>query len=395
MLRRLYRLTRASLLHSLIPESKALPFENGRDGIEIVGLFHNPSGLGESARLCARQLQKDGYKIRCTSVEKCFFKKREIDWSFENTAQEDEIGLRIIHLNPPMMPPYAFLKGIARYASTYNAGYWAWELEHLPPEWIKALSYINAVMGPSAFTVETFRRYSDKPVLKVPHPVEVDSPANGIRKRLGIAEDCFLVSCVFATQSSLERKNPESLIRAFLQAFGADNKACLVFKISNIGPDKDRLVRMTRGHDNIRFIDDVWPREDILGLIKESNVYASLHRSEGFGLSLAEAMLLGTPVIATSWSGNVDFCNADNSFPVGYSKTAVRSTHSEFLKAGTSVWAEPDIVQAARLLRQIRQNPAEAQAKAARALETATAYFREPHYRKAVEYLRSLNPSAH
>ncbi len=380
-------------MHSLIPESKALPFENGRNGIEIVGLFHNPSGLGESARLCARQLHSNGYKIRCISAESFFYKKRELDWSFENTAEAHEIGLRIIHLNPPMLPPYALLGGVRSYTSTYNVGYWAWELEHLPPEWVKALSYINAVMGPSNFTVNTFRRYTDKPVLKVPHRVQVNTVTSGIRDRLGIAPDCFLVSCIFATQSSLERKNPESLIRAFLQAFGTDNKACLVFKISNIGPDKDRLEQMTRGHDNILFIDDVWPHEDILGLIAESNVYASLHRSEGFGLSLAEAMLLGTPVIATNWSGNVDFCNTENSFPVGYSKINVRSSHSEFLKAGASVWAEPDIVQAARLLRQIRQNPLEATAKAERARVTARDYFTTSHYRDAVEYLRTLNPA--
>lgn len=388
MVRRLYRFIRSAFLHSLIHESKAAPFAQGRNGIEVVGLFHNATGLGESARLCARALQDEGFKVRCTSAEKFLFKNKEIDWQFENTASEDDIGLRIIHLNPPMIPPYALCTGLQKFSAVCNIGYWAWELEHLPPEWVKSLSYINGVMAPSEFTCRTVRRYTNKPVLKVPHPVKIGKVTQGIRARLGIEEDTFLVVSVFSIQSALERKNPESLISAFLEAFPGKENACLVFKIGTIGKDRDRLIVMTKNHPNIRFIEDIWPREDILGLIETADVYASLHRSEGFGLGMAEAMMLGTPVVTTGWSGNTDFCNEQNSFPVSYKMVPVQSTHSEFAKAGMSVWAEADVKQAAGILRSIYENPATAQGKAAHCMAETNQYFSHPLYQKTFHELK-------
>ncbi len=389
MVRPLYRIIRSALLHSVIPESKTLPFSHNRKGVEVVGLFHNATGLGESARLCARQLKEEGFKVRCTSAEKFLFKDNELDWAFENTANEDEIGVRIIHLNPPMIPPYALRIGLRNFASVYNLGYWAWELEHLPPEWIKSLRYINAVMGPSDFTSNTVRRYTDKPVLKVPHPVKIGSVTPAMRAKLGVPENDFLVTCVFSMQSAVERKNPEGLIRAFLQAFPNDSNAHLIFKISRIGTDKGRLEAITQNHPNIRFIDDIWPHQDILGLIQASDVYASLHRSEGFGLGMAEAMLLGTPVVATDWSGNTDFCTEENSFPVGFSMVSVKSDHSEFAKAGSSVWAEANIHQAGHILQAIHDDPTLARQKAALCMAKTNQYFSGPRYQQAFQSLQT------
>lgn len=385
MIRPIYRFVRSGILHSVIPEGRSLPFAGGKKGIEVVGLFHNATGLGESARLCARQLQEEGYKVRCTSAEKFLLKKHEIDWKFENTASEDEIGLRIIHLNPPMIPPYALRIGLSKFSSIYNIGYWAWELEHLPPEWVKSLSYINAVMAPSEFTCRTVRRYTDKLVLKVPHPVKIDKMTTGIRARLGIKQDDFLITSVFSVQSSLERKNPAGLIEAFLMAFDKTPNAHLVFKISD---GREQLLALTQGHPNIHCIEDIWPREDILGLIETSDVYASLHRSEGFGLGMAEAMMLGTPVMATDWSGNADFCTSSNSFPVPYKMVPVQSTHSEFAKAGMSVWAEADVKQAASILRAIYENPDEGKSRAALCMAETNQYFAGPHYQKSFHDLK-------
>jgi len=379
MFRRAYRTIRSGLLHSLIPESQVPPFERGQ-GIEVVGLFHNASGLGESARLCATQLKSEGYKVRCTSVENFLLKHHEIGWEFEDTAGKDEIGLRIIHLNPPMIPPYALRLGLKKFASVYNIGYWAWELEKLPREWTKSLNYINAVMGPSDFTASTMRHYTSKPVFTLPHPVTIRKVTDNIRERIGIGKDDFLICSVFALESSLERKNPQALVNAFLEAFGDKPDAYLVFKISKIGDGKAELLALSKDHKNIRFIDDVWPREDILGLIKTADVYASLHHAEGFGLCMAEAMLLGTPVVATNWSGNVDFCHEENSFPVGYSMVPVRARHSEFARARNSVWAEADVHQAAAILRQIYEDPSLAKKKAEFCMTNTNQKFSQPRY---------------
>lgn len=388
MLRPAYRFIRASFLHSLIPESAAPAFANGKQGIEVVGLFHNATGLGESARLCARQLQGEGFKVRTTSAEKYLFKKKDIDWQFENTAREDEIGLRIIHLNPPMIPPYAIGAGLKKFASVYNIGYWAWELENLPQEWIKSLSYINGLMAPSDFICKTLQRYTDKLVLKLPHSVKIDDVSKDMRGRLNILPDDFLVVSVFSVESSIERKNPEGLIAAFLKGLGDVPNAHLIFKINPLSKELTRLLELTGGHPRIKFIDDLWPRADVLGLIQSADIYASLHRSEGFGLGLAEAMMLGTPVMGTGWSGNMDFCDSDNSFPVHYTMTNVKSTHPEFSRAGMSVWAEPDIHQAAKIMRGIYKNNEEATAKAALCLQKTNHYFTQERYSTIFKEIR-------
>lgn len=390
MLRQTYRFIRAHFLHSLIAESQALPFPPGKPAIEIVGLFYNASGLGESARLCAQQLRDEGYKIRCTSVEDFLFKKKEIPWDFQDDAKEDEIGLRIIHLNPPMIPPYALRVGKRNFSSLYNVGYWAWELEHLPPEWVKSLSYINAIIAPSNFTCETVRHYTNKPVFKVPHAVRIEKTAPDMRAKLGFNDDDFIVTSVFSVQSSLERKNPEGLIAAFTQAFPDTDNAHLVFKVSAASIDKDRLIAMAQNHPRIHFIDDIWPHEDILGLIQTSDIYASLHRSEGFGLAIAEAMILGTPVMATNWSGNTDFCTQENSFLVDYTMINVESTHPDFVRAGMSVWADPDIAHAAYILRAVYEDPTEARQKTALCLSLTNNYFQEKFYGVALSELEGL-----
>jgi glycosyltransferase involved in cell wall biosynthesis len=389
MLRPAYRFIRESLLHSLIRGSKSAPFANGKEGIEVVGLFHNATGLGESARLCAQQLQAEGFKVLCTSAEKLLFKKKEIEWNFNNTAQKDEIGLRIIHLNPPMIPPYAIGSGLKNFAAIYNIGYWAWELETLPHEWVKSLSYINAMMAPSQFICKTIQRYTDKPVIQIPHPVKIGAISNNLRERLGISEEDFLITSVFSVQSSIQRKNPEGLINAFLKSLADKSNAYLVFKVSPLDQDILLLMAATKNHPRIKFIEDIWPREDILGLIQTADIYASLHRSEGFGLGMAEAMMLGTPVVATGWSGNTDFCTEQNSFLVKYKMTSVQSNHPAFIRAGNSVWAEPDIDHAAQILKSIYEDGSIAKKKVDICLETTNQYFSLNPYSLCLEQLVS------
>lgn len=352
-----YRKLRAHLLQRLIPQSRIEFPASPKPSIEVIGFFHSISGIGESARLCAQQLSEDGYKVKCTSVEKYFYKPHEIawDWASENSNNADEkIHCRIYHLNPPMLPTVIMQMGINDFQRTYNIGYWAWELEVLPKEWILALKYMNAIFTPSHFTSRVIQHYSAIPVLTVTHPVTPGKYTDDIRTRLGINEDAFLVSSIFSFGSALERKNPVALIRAFTQAFTSADNAYLVLK-ANAGddsPDKKTLLELIAGHPHIKLIDQHWSREEILGLIHCSSIYASLHRSEGFGLTIAEAMLLGTVPLVTNWSGNMDFCTTENSFLVSSHQIAVNSSHPEFKDLHHAHWADADINSASALLQQ-------------------------------------------
>ena len=357
-LRHLYRQFRAQILQRLIPKSPAhLPGEHELC-IEVIGFFHSISGIGESARLCANQLAADGYRVKCTSVEGFFRKPQEIEWQWPNNINNTEINCRIYHLNPPMLPPVILQMGIANFKKTYNIGYWAWELEAIPAEWVKAIRYMNAILTPSRFTTDVIQRYANYPVLTATHPVTRGIATAGIRTQLDIPDHAFLISNIFSFGSAMERKNPMGLITAFKQAFAGVDDAYLVLK-ANAGtnsPEKQTLLDAISGHPNIRLVDHHWSRADVLGLIQSSDLYASLHRSEGFGLTIAEAMLLDTPTLVTAWSGNMDFCTAENSFLVGYKPIKVNSSHPEFREFESATWADADIEQTATLLKETYQN---------------------------------------
>lgn len=389
MLRSIYRFVRARLLHRLVFGSRREIWDEGRDAVEVVGFFHSASGLGESARLCALQLHQAGVKVLCTSVEKMFLKRAEIDWRFESTATAKDVGCRIFHLNPPMMPPLIFRMGLRRYAKVYNIGYWAWELEQIPSEWAHALRYVNAVFCPSDFTSQAIRKCTDKPVLTVPHPVVSDTRRSATRTRLGLSESQFVVASVFSFGSALERKNPYAAVDAFIAAFGQRADTVLILK-SNHGDasaEKDRFLGYIGSFPNIRLIDEIWEKEEVLGLIACADVYLSLHRSEGFGLTIAEAMIAGTPTVVTDWSGSRDFCNSKNSYPVPYSLIEVKSRHPDFRGLRGAVWADPDPIAAASILRSIEVAPAQARAKAKICINETNRYFSEPRYIQALRQL--------
>ena len=363
LLRKMYRILRARLLQRLIPKSHR-PLPNSDDlYIEVIGFFNSISGIGESARLCAQQLAADGYSVKCTSVESYFRKPKELAWDWPeptfNNLTTPKVNCRIYHLNPPMLPPVILQMGLVDFKKTYNIGYWAWELETIPAEWVRALRYMNAIFTPSRFTTSVIKRYTHSPVVTVTHPVNRGDAAAGIRAQLHIPAEAFLISTIFSFGSAMERKNPLGLIAAFKQAFINTPDAYLVLK-ANAGsnsPEKISLLKALAAHTNIILIDQQWSRADILGLIQCSDLYASLHRSEGFGLTMAEAMLLDTPVLATSWSGNIDFCTAENSFLVPYKPIKVNSTHPEFQEFEDATWADADIQYSARMLAEIYQSP--------------------------------------
>lgn len=394
MIRRLYRWLRANYLHSLIPVSREAIFSRERPGIEVVGFFHSASGLGESARQCALQLQQQGHKVRCVSVEAFLRKPLQTPWAFTDSATREEIGCRILHLNPPMLPPVIFHLGLRRYRDVFNIGYWAWELETIPQEWRNALPYVNAVMCPSQFTSAAIRPHTRQPVITVPHPVTVGPVLANVRETLGIASDAFLVTAIFSFGSALERKNPAAMVAAFERAFADQPAARLVLKTNSAddSPETRAFLQTIAGHPQIQLVSGIWERRRIMGLLSTANVCLSLHRCEGFGLTMAEAMLVGTPVVATYWSGNTDFCTETNSYPVRFTRIAVASSHPEFAQMRDSTWADADVEHAAEHLRSIWLDPASAKRKAAAALRVSE-YFSRPAYSDGLASLALEQPN--
>lgn len=362
IIRPLYRKFRGQVLQSLIPCSGAHFVLDRNKAIEVIGFFESFSGIGESARLCAEALKKAGYAVKCTSVEAAFHKKPDAPWIFDNAPVDMPVGVRIFHLNPPMMPPVIFSMGLKNFCSVYNIGFWAWELEEIPSEWVKGARYMNAILTPSDFTTNVIRKYTDRPVETVLHPVMVDRTQidMAMREKLGIGPDTLVFSTIFSFGSAMERKNPQAVISAFQKAFMPEDDAVLILKSNSATLEqKAEIERLCGSYKNIRLCDGFWPREETQGLVACSDLYISLHRSEGFGLTIAEAMLMDVPVMVTNWSGNTDFCCADNAFLIDYKPVPVESSHPEFKGLRNLTWADADTGQAARVLKEIKADRSE------------------------------------
>jgi glycosyltransferase involved in cell wall biosynthesis len=350
----------------------------------IVGLLSSASGIGKSARLCVDTLQKAGCPVSTENVAGLFASDDGIAYPASARRKFASGGFSIYHLNPSMLLPGIIRSGLGRYYRSYNIGYWAWELESLPPEWIESLRFMHAIMVPSRYCQAAIERYTSKPVLVVPHPIaaERDSAPAAIHHG-GV----FRVVNVFRFGSSFERKNPLALVDAFRLAFGGDPTVELVLKTSDgvrFPVEMARLIKAIGGQQNVQLVDEVWADDRVTALMRSADVYASLHRSEGFGLPLAEAMMAAIPVIATNWSGNTDFCTPDSSFPVDYSLIPFRDTHGDYEQVRDARWAEPSVQHAARQLRCVRDDLPAARAKARIARSALCRHIEAHSYRSAL-----------
>jgi hypothetical protein len=356
--------------------------------VKVVGLLSSASGLGKSARLCIRQLQKYGWEVSASDVAGLFSSDDGVSYAAGQTGLRTNIS--IYHLNAPMLLPGIIKAGLGSYYRSYNVAYWAWELECLPNDWVDALRFVDAVMVPSTFCKRTIERYTAKPVLVVPHPIQTEMPEVSLAKR---NDRTFRVLSVFNLGSSFERKNPLAVVRAFRAAFGSDVGAELLLKTSQghrYPQDLAILKNEIANYQNVKLVDEVWSDLQVAQLYCSSDAYISLHRSEGFGLTLAEAILRELPVIATGWSGNVDFCAQDKVSAVEYILVLFADSDPAYRGVPEALWAEPSIDGAARELKKIRNNPDGAITRARSAKAELLSYLVSHSYASALDDLVGL-----
>ena len=245
-------------------------------------------------------------------------------------------------------------------------GQWAWETDVLPGNWLPAFALLDEVWAFSTFVADNLEPHSPVPVAVVPMAVVVSDPA-GVQ--LPVArDDRFTFLFMFDVFSTLRRKNAAGVIDAFTRAFAPGEGPRLLLKTVNgrLRPEINRdLQQMIGERPDIELMDAYFESAQNAALIARADCYVSLHRSEGFGLTLAESMALGTPVIATGYSGNTDFTTPDNSYLVDWTPTRVGPDCEIYPADGR--WAEPDLDHAAELMRRVWRCPEEARAKAEKA----------------------------
>jgi len=330
-------------------------------GVRLVGYMRAEVGTGESGRLMAAALEASGekYSIQIYADTRS---RQNHPWNGDSTALASYYDTNLICINADQLPVFAHEAGPEFFQNRYNIGLWFWETEIFPPSMHGSFNYLHEVWVTSEFNREAIAKVSPIPVFTIPHPLDVDPPVSKDISRATLKlPDGFLFLFSFDFFSVVERKNPVGVIEAFKRAFVPGEGPKLVIKSINGDQNLAELERLHyagEGRPDIIIRDGYMTPAERNALYAACDCYVSLHRSEGFGLTIAEAMLLEKPAIATRYSGNLEFMTDSNSFLCGYDLRRVGRGFSPY--PPDARWADPKIDEAAELMRFVHRNPDEA-----------------------------------
>lgn len=332
-----------------------------RNGVNILGHFAYPSGLRISTESIVEGLLAADVPVSLRNVPVSASTDEPIGHRFTGIEVFDTT---LIHVQPQPLFNVAYPRSglLPRPARTYRIGYWYWEFDDLPSDWNQAALDCDEIWTATTFIAEGLRKRYRQPVKVLPPGIEIERFDRLPRAHFGLPTDHFLFLFVFHMTSVMDRKNPFGLIKAFRQAFGADEPAALVIKTSFGSEHAEQFAELREAvaEANVTLIDETLSRHETLSLIAACDAYVSLHRSEGLGLTMAEAMLLERPVIATRYSGNLDFMDDDNSLLVDHSLVTLNRDHPPYTRGQR--WADPSLAQAAAHMRRLYEDRAFAHA---------------------------------
>lgn len=330
-------------------QDDSLPF-----GVNLIGHIRGDFGLGESCRLMAGALKESGIPFSICNVP-LNGPAKETNTAWQSLEQTElPYGINLIHLNPNELANSILRFDLKKLRARRNIAFWLWELPEFPEEWLYTFQLFDEIWTPARFITDTIKKYTDKPVYTMPYGLRSPKTAEGCgREYFRLPADKFLFMISFDGNSVSERKNPEGGIRAYIQAFSTENTGVgLVIKATHeSAASLERMRGLLDGYPNIYILTDSFSREVFNSLIACVDVYVSLHRAEGFGLVMAEAMLLGTPVIATNWSANTEFMDKGTACMVDAEIVELDRDHPPYHKGDH--WAQPDEVQAADYMRKL------------------------------------------
>jgi len=330
--------------------------------VTVAGLLTATTGLGQGARLSLAAFRDLGVDTRWADLAPSFDQSDLRDapeWP-GRPAAPGESGTLLVHVNGPYLPFALWRLGPQIVRRKRVVGFWFWELPAMPADWARGLRFVHEVWTSSQFSARSFGDTGGRPVRVVPLYLPPPPPPAFTRSDLGIPADALVTASFFHMGSSFSRKNPVASVHAFRKAFGDDPKRVLLLRVvePHLAPwAQSLLADAIGGAGNIRLFKEKMSRAEITGLLEASDIVLSLHRSEGFGLVPAEAMQLGKVVVATGWSGNMDFMTPDNSIPVGYRLIPARDPQGTY-DMSDQVWADADVEEAAAALRRLAGDPA-------------------------------------
>jgi glycosyltransferase involved in cell wall biosynthesis len=335
-------------------------------GVNLCGFVQSVYGIGESSRAIWRAVEASGLPCALINIESRVH--RNADKTHVRFQKDNPYSVNLMTFSFDYSRRFFRDMGPKFFTGRRNVALWYWEQEKFPARWHSSFDYYDEIWVVTEFTRAAFAAVSPVPVRKITYPFTLDeSEARRDRARFSIPEEAYVFLFTFDFFSTTQRKNPEGVVAAFRQAFRAGENVLLVLKSINAESNtaaRQDLEEEAKGA-KVLFLDSHAPREEMSSLFASADCYVSLHRSEGLGLGMVQAMYLGKPVIATGYSGNLEYMNEQNSLLVRYDMTEMTEAAGAY-DPGTH-WAEPDVMHAAELMRQVYNNREQAAAIGARA----------------------------
>lgn len=320
-------------------------------GINLIGDIRAEIGLGQSMRLLAAEFAESKLPFGIYNVDMPG-NIRKNDHSCDHwITNKYPFRINVFSINQESVQ-HVFLRMDKKiWRNRYNIAFWLWELENFPEEHIPVIHLFDEIWTPSEFTSSSIRKVTDKPVHTLPYCVQAkEDCVKYDRKYFGLPEDQFLYLIMYDSNSTMERKNPIGSIEAFKKAYSEEDKRVgLVIKMNNPNQEQFDIVKnCLQGYGNIYYVTEILEKVQVNSLIANVDVFISLHRAEGFGLVMAEAMILGTACVATNWSSNTEFMNPDVACMVGYHKVPVSPGNAIY--SDRDEWADADTNEAAEYI---------------------------------------------
>jgi glycosyltransferase involved in cell wall biosynthesis len=328
-------------------------------GMNVVGFHLADLGVGQSARCMVKACDAVGLPVAVVPLRVNCKNPNGDSTLAARLTDDNPHPINVVHIDAPQSRDIDHHHGSAFRDGKYNIGYWAWELPEFPDAWLPHARYFDEIWAPSNFVRDSIGAKLRQSVHTMPHAIEFSRPTGNFRAKFGLPEKKFLFLFVYDLNSYSERKNPRAALAAWRQAFGGRGDTGIVIKVQNKTDNHGDWLRL---HDEVAgipgaiLLSETLKRHEVYELQSACDCFVSLHRSEGFGLSVAECMYLGKPVISTDWSATAEFVTGENGCPARCNLIALEHTIGPYDKG--QIWADADIDYAAWLMKQLAADPA-------------------------------------